>query len=363
MDILNNISEKLSFIADISFLGFLLSNLLICLAILVFFIGSRNLIKKLIIKKTSLMLSFSDTKIKEAFLKSIEKPVEFFVVSIGIFSTSSFLIASQKVNVFLQNINLSLFTISIFWLLSKIVEPLSRKIKNLKTILTKDLLDWLISAIKIIIFILGFSSVLEVWGIKVGPIIAGLGLFGVAVALGAQDLFKNLISGILVLVEKRFKKGDVVIIENVIEGTVEKIGFRSTAIRKFDKSLCFIPNYQFAENAVVNITEISNRRINWIIGVEYKTTIIQLKKICSDIESSIRANKKEFVVSESTPVIVKINEFAPSSIDILVRCFTKTNDYNKFVKAKDGLAVEIKKIIENRKCSFAFPSQSLYIEK
>ena len=363
MDILNNISEKLSFIADISFLGFLLSNLLICLAILVFFIGSRNLIKKLIIKKTSLMLSFSDTKIKEAFLKSIEKPVEFFVVSIGIFSTSSFLIASQKVNVFLQNINLSLFTISIFWLLSKIVEPLSRKIKNLKTILTKDLLDWLISAIKIIIFILGFSSVLEVWGIKVGPIIAGLGLFGVAVALGAQDLFKNLISGILVLVEKRFKKGDVVIIENVIEGTVEKIGFRSTAIRKFDKSLCFIPNYQFAENAVVNITEISNRRINWIIGVEYKTTIIQLKKICSDIESSIRANKKEFVVSESTPVIVKINEFAPSSIDILVRCFTKTNDYNKFVKAKDGLAVEIKKIIEKRKCSFAFPSQSLYIEK
>ena len=73
----------------------------------------------------------------------------------------------------------------------------------------------------------GFSAVLEVWGIKVGPIIAGLGLFGVAVALGAQDLFKNLISGILVLVEKRFKKGDVVMIESVIEGTVEKIGFRS----------------------------------------------------------------------------------------------------------------------------------------
>ena len=362
MEILNNISEKLSFIEDISFLGFLLSNLLTCLTILIFFIGSRNLIKKLIIKKTSLILSFSDTKIKEAFLKSMEKPVEFFVVSLGIFSASSLLISSPKVNVFLANINLSLFTISIFWLLSKIIEPLSRKIKNLKTILTKDLLDWLISAIKIIIFILGFSAVLEVWGIKVGPIIAGLGLFGVAVALGAQDLFKNLISGILVLVEKRFKKGDVVIIENIIEGSVEKIGFRSTAIRKFDKSLCFIPNYQFAENAVVNITEISNRRINWIIGVEYKTTILQLKKICSEIESSIRSNKKEFIVSESTPVIVKINEFAPSSIDILVRCFTKTNDYNQFIKAKDGLAVEIKKIIERRKCSFAFPSQSLYIE-
>ena len=363
MELLNNILEKISFFSNVSFLGFLLKNLLICVTILVFFIVSRNQIKKLIIKKVSLILRFSEAKIKDAFLTSIEKPIEFFVISIGFFSASSFLIASQKVNVFLQNINLSLFTISIFWLISKIIEPLSRKIKNLKTILTKDLLDWLISAVKIIIFILGFSAVLEVWGIKVGPIIAGLGLFGVAVALGAQDLFKNLISGILVLVEKRFKKGDVVMIENIIEGSVEKIGFRSTAIRKFDKSLCFIPNYQFAENAVVNITEISNRRINWIIGVEYKTTILQLKNICSDIESCIRSNKKEFIVSESTPVIVKINEFAPSSIDILVRCFTKTSDYNKFIKAKDGLAVEIKKIIEKRKCSFAFPSQSLYLEK
>ena len=362
MDILNNILEKLTFITNVSFLGFHLKNLLICFAIVIFFIVSRNLIKKLIIKKISLILRFSETKIKEAFLTSIEKPVEFFVVSIGIFSASSLLVASQKVSVFLQNINLSLFTISIFWLINKTIEPLSRKIKNLKTILTKDLVDWIISAVKIIIFILGFSAVLELWGIKVGPIIAGLGLFGVAVALGAQDLFKNLISGILVLVEKRFKKGDVIMIESVIEGTVEKIGFRSTAIRKFDKSLCFIPNYQFAENAVVNITEISNRRINWIIGVEYKTTILQLKNICSDIESSIR-NNKEFIVSDSTPVIVKINEFAPSSIDILVRCFTKTNDYNKFIKAKDGLAVEIKKIIERRRCSFAFPSQSLYIEK
>ena len=363
MEILNNILENVTFFTNVSFLGFLLKNLLICFAVLIFFIVSRNVIKKLIIKKISLILSFSDTKIKEAFLTSMEKPLEFFVVSIGIFSASSLLIASQKVNLFLQNINLSLFTISIFWFISKTIEPFSHKIKNLKTILTKDLVDWIISAVKIIIFILGFSAVLEVWGVKVGPIIAGLGLFGVAVALGAQDLFKNLISGILVLVEKRFKKGDVVMIESIIEGTVEKIGFRSTAIRKFDKSLCFIPNYQFAENAVVNITEISNRRINWIIGVEYKTTILQLKNICSDIESLIRKNKKEFIVSESTPVIVKINEFAPSSIDILVRCFTKTNDYNKLVKAKDGLAIEIKKIIEKRRCSFAFPSQSLYIEK
>ena len=151
MEILNKILEKISFITDVSFLGFLLSNILTCIALLVLVIVSRNLIKKLIIKKISLILSFSEKKFKEAFLASIEKPIEFFVVSVGVFASSSLLTASQKFNFFFQNINLSLFTISIFWLISKTIEPLSRKIKNLKTILTKDLLDWLISAVKIII--------------------------------------------------------------------------------------------------------------------------------------------------------------------------------------------------------------------
>ena len=102
MEILNKILEKTSYITDVSFLGFLLSNILTCIAVLVFFIVSRNLIKKLMIKKISLILSFSEKKIKEAFLVSIEKPVEFFVVSVGVFASSSLLIASQKVNFFFK---------------------------------------------------------------------------------------------------------------------------------------------------------------------------------------------------------------------------------------------------------------------
>ena len=70
-----------------------------------------------------------------------------------------------------------------------------------------------------------------------------------------------------------------------------------------------------------------------------------------------------FQVSESTPVIVKINEFAPSSIDLLVRCFTKTNDYNKFVESKDELAMEIKKLLKGRNVHSHFHHKQLYLEK
>ena len=143
----------------------------------------------------------------------------------------------------------------IFWIIHQIIEPVSYILSGLDKILTRELIGWIIKSLKILIFILGAAAVL-VMGDKIGPIIAGPGLFGVAVALGAQDLFKNLISGILVLVEKRFKMGDWIRVEGIIEGIVERIGFRSTVIRKFDKSLAIIPNFKFAENAVINVVKL-----------------------------------------------------------------------------------------------------------
>ena len=343
---------KLIEISLLNFLAFFASFFLIFLA--------KNIFRKMLKKKLNL---FFKKKNNENFFNVIDKPINFLIFSIAFFVSTIFLKDSLTMKNFIDKINASLFTIIIFWSIAQFIQPLFFKVKNIENILTKDLLEWIINALKIVFFILGFSAVLEIWGIRVAPIIAGLGLFGVAVALGAQDLFKNLISGILVLVEKRFKKGDVIIIEGIIEGVVEKIGFRSTAIRKFDKSLCYIPNNQFAENAVTNISKTSNRRINWLIGLEYKTTTKQLKLICSDIQKKITNNKNDFFVTPGTPVIVKINEFAASSIDILVRCFANTNDYEKFLVIKDKLAIDIKEIVERRDCSFAFPSQSLYIEK
>ena len=357
----DSILNIFSTIKSLSLFDLHIERYLYFLVTLTFFFLVRNFLNELISKKILYLFRFRN--INQSTKKNLDGPIKLFIVGIGLSVASYFLSDSEKIYDFLHKINASIFTIIIFWFLSQIIKPSFSKIKNVESILTRDLVEWITNFIRIVIFILGFCAVLELWGIRVGPIVAGLGLFGVAVALGAQDLFKNLISGVLVLIEKRFKKGDVVLIENVIEGVVEKIGFRSTAIRKFDKSLCYIPNNQFAENAVTNITKISNRRINWVIGLEYKSSTKQLKSICKDIEKKITSNKNDFCVNEITPVIVKINEFSASSIDILVRCFTNNNDFQEFLNVKDRLALDIKEIVERRGCSFAFPSQSLYIEK
>ena len=166
--------------------------------------------------------------------------MNFLTVFVGFFLSILILDYDEKYQPLLNNLNKTFLTILIFWFVHQLVLPLALMTKSIEKILSRDLINWMANATKILIIIIGASSVLELWGIKVGPIIAGLGLFGVAVALGAQDLFKNLISGILVLVERRFEVGNVIEVEGVVEGVVEKISFRSTTIRKFDKSLCTI---------------------------------------------------------------------------------------------------------------------------
>jgi len=151
-------------------------------------------------------------------------------------------------------------------------------------------------------------------------------------------------------------------VDGVIEGTVENIGFRSTVVRRFDKSLATIPNFQFAEQAVINKSLITNRRIDWAIGLEYRTTSDQLKNIKEQIENFIKTNSS-FSKSEDTILAVKIEQFAASSIDIRLICFTKTAHYLEWMNVKDLLAMEIKSIVERNKASFAFPSTSIYVEK
>ncbi len=339
--------------------GINISEIIIALIIFTFFLFLRGVFAKFIVKRIENFVLKSSNKFDNSLVNSMEGPAKFFPIVIGFFVATSYVSVESNA---IDTINRSLITILIFWTFHQAVGPFSVVIKSIEGLLSKDLINWIINAIKVLILILGLAAVLELWGIKIGPIIAGLGLFGVAVALGAQDLFKNLISGILVLIEKRFQVGDWIFVEGVIEGTVERIGFRSTVVRRFDKSLATIPNFQFAENAVINNSLITNRRVNWVIGLEYRTTADQLKLIKDQIENYIK-NNKDFVVSEDTLLSVKIEQFAASSIDIRLICFTKTAEYLEWMKVKDALAIEIKSIVEKNNASFAFPSTSIYVEK
>ncbi len=360
MGVLNNFKDLFLSVWDQGILGINFLEIIIGLLIFLIFLVFRGLISKLVIKKLELISKRTTNKLDDTFVKAMQGPARFLPIVLGVFFASYYMSFSDEMSSFIDNVNRTLITILIFWIIHQIIEPVSYILSGLDKILTRELIGWIIKSLKILIFILGAAAVLELWGIKIGPIIAGLGLFGVAVALGAQDLFKNLISGILVLVEKRFKMGDWILVEGIIEGIVERIGFRSTVIRKFDKSLAIIPNFQFAENAVINVSQTTNWLISWIITLQYDTTVDQLKTIRNQIEYHI-TNSEDF--DTSIGIAVRVDKFSDSSIDMYIRCFSKTSEWEEWLSVKEKLALEIKQIVEKNGASFAFPSQSIYVEK
>jgi MscS family membrane protein len=360
MELFNNFSDLFLSVWSKGIHGVDIFQILIGIGIFFIFLIFRGIISKVIIKRLESIAKKTTNKLDDTFVRAMEGPARFLPIVVGFFIASYYMSFEEEGRAVVDTINRTLITILIFWVIHQIIEPISYILSGLDKMLTRELIGWIIKSLKILIFILGLAAVLELWGIKIGPIIAGLGLFGVAVALGAQDLFKNLISGILVLVEKRFKIGDWILVEGIIEGIVEKIGFRSTTIRKFDKSLAIIPNFQFAENAVVNVSETSNWLISWIITLQYDTTVDQLKIIRNEIENYI---SKSDDYNISIGFAVRIDKFSDSSIDMYVRCFTKTDSWNEWLSVKERLAIEIKQIVEKNNASFAFPSQSIYIEK
>lgn len=341
--------------------GINIGRLLVAVLIFLGFLLIRRLISKVVVHRLGALASRSSTRLDDDALEVLEKPVSFIPVVLGFYFATAYLHLSGEIDYFTDRLVRSLIVFVLFWGLVRLVKPFSVFLRGLEKIFTAPMVEWLIKALNFAFIFIGAATILEVWGIKIGPIIAGLGLLGVAVALGAQDLFKNLISGILIIAERRFHPGDWIKVEGVVEGTVECIGFRSTVVWRFDKAPVYVPNSKLSDNSTINFSMMTHRRIYWMIGVEYRTTVEQLRAIRDGIEAYIMGSE-EFAKPPEVPLFVRVDSFNDSSIDILLYCFTKSTVWGTWLEIKEQLAYRIKEIVEEAGTSFAFPSQSLYVE-
>ena len=329
--------------------------------ILIGFLLIRKLFTRFVLSWIKSIIGKTRTEIDDTLVSTLEDPIRFLPVVLGVFFATQQLQLTGIYADIANSLVRSLIAFAIFWGFLELLRPLSRFMTRLEKTFTHELVDWLIKAMRIAVILIGAATILQIWGIQVGPIIAGAGLFGVAVALGAQDLFKNLIAGLLIIGEKRFRKGDWIRVEGIVEGTVESIGFRSTVVRRFDKAPVMVPNTNLADTAVTNFSAMTHRRIYWKIGVEYRTTVDQLRQIRDLIERYI-LDSPEFAPPEDVATFVRIDSFNTSSIDIMLYCFTRTTDWGEWLKIKEQLAYRIKEIVEQAGTGFAFPSQSVYVE-
>jgi len=334
-------------------------------AILVLLIGIvfRSAVAGWIVNFLKRVTAKTTTGLDDAVIDALAGPIKLIPVIIALFFGLNILQnGAQDQALIGEQVIKSMIAVVIFWSLHNAVGPVTHVLKGLEKALTPVMIDWLTKGMKLLFIIVGAAAVLQIWEIPVGPIIAGLGLFGVAIGLGAQDLFKNLIAGLLVLAEKRFLPGDWIKVDGVVEGTVEEINFRSTLVRRFDKGPVYVPNSKLSDNAVTNFSRMTHRRTYWIIGVRYDATVEQLQEIRDKVLDYVLTHP-EYAVPPEVSTFMRVDSFNASSIDFMLYCFTKTTDWGKWLELKEELAFKIKTIVEEAGTDFAFPSQSIYLEQ
>lgn len=341
--------------------GYSIGDVLLAAGIFLVFYTLRGMFTKVVLGALRRWVAKSKTTIDDQVVDVLAGPVRLLFVVLGIFFALNAIDLKGMPNEFANKLVRSLIAYVIFWGLYNSIEPLKQVLKRLEKVLSVEMVSWVVTGTRWALVAVGAATILQMWGIQVAPIIAGLGLFGVAVALGAQDLFKNLIGGLCILIEKRFHNGDWILAEGVVEGTVEHIGFRSTMVRRFDASPVYVPNQKLSDNAVTNFSNMTYRRINWTINLEYRTTLEQLRTIRDQVELYL-THTPDFVQPPKASLFVRIDKFGPSSIDLMIYTFTYTKVWGEWLICKENLAYEIKKIVENTGAGFAFPSQSVYVE-
>ena len=304
----------------------------------------------------------SDSVHDDAIVGALKKPLTLIPIGIALFAILQEITLDETYQSYGELLIKSYFYLAVFWSLADAITPVRDFVGEKYDFLTPTLRNWIFRTLKFIAYLVGVVSVLELWGVDAASIIAGLGLFSVALALGAQNFFKNLIGGLLIIGEKRFKQGDWINIEGVAEGEVEKIDFRSTLIRRFDKAPIFVPNSVLSDSEIINFSEMPFRRIRFNVGLVYQTTPETILNIRKDIEDYVAKND-DLVNADEATTTIRVTQFNDSSIDLLIYCFTKSTRWYDYTKAKEDLILEIIKIVKNNGSDFAYPTQTIHLEK
>lgn len=219
-------------------------------------------------------------------------------------------------------------------------------------------LRFLANILKIVVIAFGVVMIISEIGYNVNGLLTGLGVGGLAVSLAAQDAVGNLISGFIIIFDKPFKVGDL-IESATVKGFVEEVTMRSTKIRTLDDSVITVPNSTLTKEAVTNISMMDKRRIKMTFGLVYSTSNETIEKVRSEIKEYIIQNKD--ILPE--PCRIHFREFGDSALNFEVVCYTETSDMDEYLKIENELNLAIKKIIENNDTDFAFPTQTVYVQK
>ena len=337
--------------------------------VLAAFILRRYLSKliNLILYRLFRFFSKQDEEIK--FQSAILRPMEWlimFLIIAGVLESLNYPVA-WHVNVFDQDLQevidkvkwmiiLFAFARVLLGMVDFVAAIMMQRASATESKTDDQLVPFVKDGLRIIIYIFFLLILLgAVFDFNITSLLAGLGIGGLAVAFAAQESIKDLFGSFTIFFDKPFTVGDVVKVGDV-EGTVEKVGFRSTRIRSYDQTFVTMPNKKMMENHVDNLTQRQLRRVRMTIGITYRTPSEQIKKIMEEIRTAIV--RRQF----DRDMVVALEGFGESSLNLLVIYYTPYVPAEQFFSIRSEMNFEIMEIIYRNGSSFAFPVREIVSE-
>ncbi|MEZ4908359.1 MAG: mechanosensitive ion channel family protein [Saprospiraceae bacterium] len=264
---------------------------------------------------------------------------------------SSFLITSLDI---ILAVLTGIFAYRVFDVILAFIGQLA---KSTKSKMEDQYLPILGQLVKILIGIGILFKILVLLNVNVTAIIAGLSIGGLALALASQDTVKNLIGSIMIFMDKPFKVDDWIEVENYM-GTVLEVGFRSTRIKQIDTSVIAVPNSIIANQALVNKGQRIMRMYETVLTITYNTPSVRIEAFITGLRHIAEQHPKIFGKYN-----INLQGLGASSINILFRIYLLTNDYTEELQLKQDITFLIIRLAETLGVDFAFPTQTIYIQK
>ena len=348
MDFLNKIYYHNTILEWLIALGIILGGVLV--AKLLYWFTSA--VMKKITAKTK-------TKLDDLLIDKLEKPVIFIVIIAAYYWAISYL---NFPNNGLENLLVKLaafaLVIDITWMISRILDavveeyvvPLAEKSES---DFDNQVLPIMRKGIRAVIWIIGIIIGMDNLGIDITAMIAGLGIGGLALALAAQDMVKNIFGGIMIFLDKPFKIGERIQIDG-FDGTVEEVGLRSTRVRTLEGRLLIINNSTFSDNTVVNVSAEHTRKVVLNLGMTYDTTPEKMQRSMDILKEIVIAHP----AIETEDASIGFNAYGDFALGILfVYRIKKAED---ILQTQTEINLEILNRFNAEGLEFAFPTQTIF---
>lgn len=323
-----------------------------------------NFIIRRALTKLKSKLKSTKTVWDDSLIEAIQKPVAMLIWIVGI--TFAIQIMQQNTDAYIFQAIGPIRDVGVIacitWFLIGFVKRaeinlVSKKISAGEEI-DRTLVDAVGKLIRLSLIITAALVTLQTLGFSVSGVMAFGGIGGVAVGFASKDLLSNFFGGLMIYLDRPFAIGDWIRSpDRDIEGIVEKIGWRLTIIRTFDKRPLYVPNSAFATISVENPSRMTNRRIYETIGIRYDDI-----SVMGDIVEKVRSMLVSHPdIDPSATLIVNFNAFSASSVDFFIYTFTRTTDWIEFHNIKQDVLLKISAIIEDHHAEIAFPTTTMHV--